>query len=274
MLITKDFDGIEFRSKEELHDHIRANKQSMYAAKMLTTKHSDAFSFQSTTSHPTIVNKEGVPIDREVNKLAVKLVANSCGIFDSHFDVHLQKSWDKTASEQGVFYHLQEHKAIFDNVISYDSKKSVERIKILGKTTDALIVNSIIDKEVNPKMFKRYKDGNVFFHSVGMLYIKGKLFLCIDSDDPEDAKEKANYDKYVSQVINREVMEQYGYFWAVAEAKAVEVSAVIFASNDQTPTLEVVEIENEPSNDTRNKEYEPLNNTQFDTEEFINGLNF
>lgn len=274
MLVTKDFEGIEFRSKEELHNHIRANKQSMYAAKMLATKHSDAFSYNALVSHPTIANKEGIPIDREVNKLLVKLVANSCGIFDSHFDVHLQKSWDKTASESGVFYHLQEHKAVFDNVISYTPKKSVERIKVLGKTTDALVVESIVDKDINSKMFYRYKDGNVFFHSVGMQYIKGKLFLCIDSNHEQDVKEKANYDKYVSQVINREVMEQYGYFWAVAEAKALEVSAVIFASNEHTQTISVEEIESEPSNDTQSNKSEPLNNTHIDLNEVIKNLKF
>lgn len=261
MLVTKDFPNKEFRNKQELHAELRANKAGLYASKMLTKKRCDSHPFTKGIDELSTI-KADENIKKEVNKLAVKLVANSCGIFDSHHDVHINGCWNKTASENSTFYHIQEHEITYDNIIDYKPLKSVERLKILGKTTDCLVVNSIVLKNRTPKMFERYKEGNVFFHSVGMFYVKGKLVLCIDSDDPEDAVEKSNYDKYVSQVINREEMEQYGYFWAVLEAKAIEVSAVPLASNSHTPTLLVTEIEDEPSKDTQTDKNEPLSNTQ------------
>ena len=41
------------------------------------------------------------------------------------------------------------------------------------------------------------------------------------------------------QMTNKEIAEQYGYFWAVTEAKVIEGSAVVFGSNYITPTLSV-----------------------------------
>lgn len=260
MLVTKDFPNKEFRSKQELHAELRANKKGLYASKMLTKKRCDSHPFTKGIEELS-TNKASEGIKKEVNKLAVKLVANSCGIFDSHHDVHINGCWNKTANENSTFYHIKEHEISYNNIIDYFPKKSVERLKILGKTTDCLVVDSIIDKDLSKDMFELYKKGLVFFHSVGMFYVKGKLILCIDSDDPEDAVEKANYDKYVSQVINREEMEVFGYFWAVLEAKAIEVSAVPLASNPHTPTLLVEEIEDEPTKVTQSNK-EPSNDTQ------------
>ena len=53
------------------------------------------------------------------------------------------------------------------------------------------------------------------------------------------AKEKAIWDKYINQVINRDASEEQGYFWAVTEAKVIEGSAVVMGSNYATPTISV-----------------------------------
>jgi hypothetical protein len=67
-----------------------------------------------------------------------------------------------------------------------------------------------------------------------MRYIK--LVTCIDDDDYPVQKE--NWDKYIEMVANRDEAEADGYFWAILEAQVVEGSAVVFASNCMTPTLE------------------------------------
>jgi phage anti-repressor protein len=44
-------------------------------------------------------------------------------------------------------------------------------------------------------------------------------------------EEKAIWDKYIDEIVNKEVAEEQSYFWAVSEAKAIEGSAVVKGSN-------------------------------------------
>jgi hypothetical protein len=105
-------------------------------------------------------------------------------------------------------------------------------------------------------MFDLYRKGRVNNHSVGMQYVK--IYLCINSEEAMYSSEKANWDKYYSQVVNKEVADEKGYFWAVTEAKIVEGSAVVKGSNSQTPSLEIEIEKEEPSEDTQNTP-EPTN---------------
>jgi hypothetical protein len=41
-------------------------------------------------------------------------------------------------------------------------------------------------------------------------------------------------------IANGEVADKKGFFWAVKEAKLIEISAVISGSNELTPTLQPV----------------------------------
>lgn len=247
MIVTKDFPNKEFESKELLFEALRENKKSLKAAKMLATKHADSFSYEFGIDEIA----KAKPISEDAKEITVKFAVNSCGWYDSHGDVHLEGCWNKTAKNNKRFIHLKEHKVLFDNIISYNSTPSVEKISIKGKSVDALIATSIIEKTENPKMFERYRKGLVKEHSVGMLYIWDKLYLCIDSNHENDVDEKANYDKYIGQVINIKDVEERGYFWGIGEAKAIEGSAVVFGSNSQTPVLTIEET----------KDIEPLKNT-------------
>jgi len=86
-----------------------------------------------------------------------------------------------------------------------------------------------------------------------MLYVK--LFLCMNSESKWDQEEKANWDKYISHVVNKMEAEERGYFWAVTEAKVIEGSAVPLGSNFATPVISI-----EPVGATQSsKEVEPAN---------------
>ena len=75
----------------------------------------------------------------------------------------------------------------------------------------------------------------------------------MNSDSKYDVEEKANWDKYIKQVANKEDAEAAGYFWAVTEAKIVEGSAVLFGSNPITPTLTVGPAKATPESDDNNE---------------------
>jgi hypothetical protein len=71
-------------------------------------------------------------------------------------------------------------------------------------------------KEYDEKAYFLYRDKQVKQHSIGLQYVK--IYLCIDSSEEEDTMYKENWDKYYSQVINKEKVDSRGYFWAVTES--------------------------------------------------------
>jgi len=263
MIVTKDFPNRHFNNKEELFNALRENKKNLKAQKTLQLKEADAVNYSVILdNNKQETNKNEINSqENNVNKISVKFVVNSCGIFDSHGDVHVKGCWNKTAKDNKNFLHLREHKATFDNIISDNVKLSVEEIDIQGVKTECLVATSKIEKKDNPFMFEKYIDGKVKEHSVGMQYIWDKLFLCINSEHEADKEEKENWDKYYDQVINKDQLDEVGYFWAVGEAKAREGSAVVFGSNSETPTISVEENKDEPEQSTQTI-IEPSNDTQ------------
>jgi hypothetical protein len=96
-----------------------------------------------------------------------------------------------------------------------------------------------IEKARNENIFLDYKNGDINQHSVGMQYVKLELAV----NDPEEKEEFAAWERYKGEVINIEKAEEQGYFWAVTEAKLIEISCVIKGSNELTPTLDNKSIE-------------------------------
>lgn len=65
-------------------------------------------------------------------------------------------------------------------------------------------------------------------------------------------EEKAVWDKYYPDIVNKEDVDERGYFLAVKEQKIIENSAVLKGSNPATPTISV-----EPVSDTSTKQDPP-----------------
>ena len=203
-------------------------------------------------------------------EIRVKVVINTTNLIDSHMDCHMKGLWKKSLSEQKKLKLLKEHKATFENVVSDQVTATAKTMtwKSLGYdmegSTQALIFDATIKEERAPYMFGQYKNGYVDNHSVGMRYVT--LYLCMNNDKSWAAEEKSNWDKYYSEVANKEIADQYGYFWAVTEAKVIEGSAVVKGSNYATPTISVKENTEEPleSTQTENKEGSRQSDTMFD----------
>jgi hypothetical protein len=112
------------------------------------------------------------------------------------------------------------------------------------------MMQSTVSEDYDEKCYYLYKDGEIKQHSIGLQYVN--VVLCLNSVDAIDYEEKANWDFYYPQVINKEAVEKAGYFWAVKEAKILEVSAVLWGANELTPTTGVIpQVEIEPSTDTQ-----------------------
>lgn len=237
---------------------IKDNKSLIIAEKKAAMKKADAFSAEMFH-----INTKGEAVKAESSQavgtgsLNVRVVINTTNLIDSHCDCHIPGLWTKTLKENKTPYHIQEHNMKFTHIISENVKASAKTMSwaSLGYdfegSTQALIFDSIIDKERNEYMYTQYLKGWVRNHSVGMRYVN--LFLCINSEERYYYEEKDNWDKYISQVANKDVADELGYFWAVTEAKLIEGSAVPIGSNYATPTLSV--------------KTEPLESTQKDSRE-------
>lgn len=261
----------------DIFKHLKDNKDALIAEKKFKVKQADAVVLvDNLTIDNTLVNKAENNTDLlSKDELNIKVVINTTNILDSHGDVHIKGIWNKSVKEQKNLYLLQEHQMTFDKIISDKLTASIKNttFKELGFTdlkgeTQALLFDVNINAKRNPFMFEQYAKGYVKEHSVGMRYIN--LLLCINSEEKYYAEEKTNWDKYITEVSNKEDAIANGYFWAVTEAKIIEGSAVVKGSNYATPTLSVKNIE-AVDNTSKN---EPLQNTQINNNKqfFINQL--
>lgn len=234
----------QFNTKKELFKFMVNNKGVIVAQKKSAIKYADSFNgLLLLDSDNNIVDKANVAIDSPPDILPVKVAINTTNLMDSHDDVHLKGIWNQSLKENKSIMHLQEHSMSFDKIISdSDNVKASAKDftwKELGfnfsGTTQALIFDSNVDKARNEFMHEQYAKGFVKNHSVGMQYVK--LSLAINDSDEDFKAEFEVWNKYISEIANKEVAEGKGYFWAIHEAKIIEGSAVPMGSNFATPTI-------------------------------------
>lgn len=243
---------------KELIDFLVTNKSAIIAQKKCLPKMAEAISFAPSAEFyksGTVVKAAASEDETDADMVKVKFVGNAAWWCDSHMDVAIAGCYDKTVKERkGMMVHLHDHVHSIEAEVGDIKKVYTEDISLkeLGLkkegTTQCLVFDSEVLKEYNPKVFKKYKAGRVKQHSIGLWYIK--LELAVNDDDYE--KEKEIWDKYIDKIINKKHVQDKGYFWAMVEIKVMEVSAVLFGSNELTPTLGVKsDTEEEPGNPTQ-----------------------
>ena len=169
------------------------------------------------------------------------IVGNTYNFMDSHDDVHIKGIFTKSIKENGSqILHLHDHIHQLDAQVGKSLKVYEKAVKLSdvgmnknGETT-ALLMDSRIERKRNETIFEDYRDKLINQHSVGMQYVKIELAI----NDPEEKEEFAVWNKYIGSIVNKELAEEKGFFWAVLEAKLIEISCVIKGSNELTPTLE------------------------------------
>ena len=234
---------------EELFSYLRKNKKDLIATKRSSLKECDA-----TVSSVTIVEiprRESTtksessledPTPTESNTLKVKIVANTANIIDSHMDMILPGAYKESIASRGTSIpHLLDHNQSAIGHIGDVTKVYTETISLkdLGYdangTTTALVMDSTVRKDYNDKAYAFYQSGKINQHSIGLSY--GQLDLAINSSHESDKAEKAIWDKYYPQVINKDIADKRGYFYVLSTVDVRENSAVLFGSNPLTPTL-------------------------------------
>jgi hypothetical protein len=243
-----------FESKAKLFDYLKSNKKQLISNKKATPITSEALAISMLGTKKEAANKANTPVSEDLDTLRVKVVANTANFLDSHFDLLLPDAAKESIKQRKNFIpHLHDHKhdiaAKVGEVVDISLESlSFEDLGLKGLGfTQAIVFTTDIKKSYNEQIFNQYKAGRVNQHSIGLQYVNLELAIN-DQDSPE---ELAVWNKYISQVINKDLAEQAGFFWAVKEIKLIENSAVLFGANEITPTL-----------DNNIKDFGPLDSTQ------------
>ena len=238
--------------KDKLYDFLRKNMNQLIRAKKSVMKAPmDGFSLNFTPDQ--IQDKE---VQKEfgiaamdgagTGKTTARCAINATNVIDSHLDLHLPKLFNRSVKANKDPLHLNLHRMNdWDAVIADGPDEVKAYVKSVtwrsigwdfeGKTD--ILMHDVRFTGRNPEMEDRYLKGHVKYHSVGMIYVD--FVLCANTDSKYMREEKDNYEQYITQAINPEVAEEYGYFWAVKEAKEVEGSSVVRGSCPATPTISI-----------------------------------
>ena len=257
MIIT----GKTFATKKEEIDYLVKHNKEIIEFKKAVVKHTTP---TTTEIENPSVEFKALSTSKEHdtdNIIKRTVIGNTYNWLDSHGDVHLDGTFGKSISErQNKIWHLHDHEQKITAKVGNPSKIYEETvqwadlgIKKAGTTT-ALMMDSNIRKDYNNLIFQEYKDGNIDQHSVGMYYVKIDFAV----NDKDHKSEFKTWNDNIDKIGNREKAEELGYFYAVKEAKLVEISAVLQGSNELTPTIEAKDIE--PINFTQT--IEPLESTR------------
>lgn len=256
----KQFPDKKFTDKMDLTRFIKKNIEDIQKAKLIEYKN-NANKAVDINHLEANFNPKIEDITSDI--IEVKALINSTNIIDSHLDLHTFKAWNKSVNDNKTTYILQEHKNAFTHVLNrkglnINEVMNFQNLGLKNMDFTANISKFTLKREDNPLMFDQYAQGKVSNHSVGMLYVQGKIEIAYY--DEESEKNMAFFESYKAQAINPETADEYGYFWVVSEAVKREGSPVVFGSNPITPTLEVRNYE--PRNHSNSNKHEPPNGTQ------------
>lgn len=230
----------KFDDKKKLFKWLVENKKELITFKRATIKHTDIIDVPDALSIIKSLNTSHTD-DLDSGIITRSLIGNTYNWLDRHDDVHIDAIFTKSISEnwQNVF-HLHDHLQMLSAKVGQPIKiyEKVVAWKDLGVnipgTTTILVMDSSIQKDMNPAIFTQYLTKQVTQHSVGMYYVKLELAV----NDPEMKAEYAVFSKHISSIGNMQKALDQGYFWAIYEAKLHEISAVLQGSNELTPTIE------------------------------------
>ena len=251
--------GADTLTGKELFKYLVENKSALIAEKKSLPKYTDSVSVVPTLFRVKkgTANKSEVieqvddeadassgngAMDENTDTLRVKVVANTCNWCDSQMDVLLRDSAKRTIKERkGLLVHLHDHIHSIEAKVGEVADVYLQDINLtdLGINqvgyTQAIIFETDVLKSYNEKIFNQYRLKKINQHSIGLQYVKIELAI----NDPDYEKEMDFWNKYYPLVINKDAVDAKGYFWVVSEIKLLENSAVLFGSNEITPTISV-----------------------------------
>jgi len=197
--------------------------------------------FKKETSYVKTKSQKGEE-NTDPNGLNVRVVANTTNWADSYIDVLTNGAYDETVkNDKNRMVQIHDHIHRISAKIANVKDVKVENISLkdLGLNmfgeVESLVFYNELRREYNEQIFKMYEANGVNQHSIGFRYLELELAI----KNPEYKEEFETWEKYYSSIINKSIVDDRGYFWAVPKIKVYENSSVLFGANELTPTLSI-----------------------------------
>src|SRR3990170_3265537 len=230
----------EFTTQAERIAYLIKNKKELIEMKKAAIKFTDQFGAVASEQLANKALNTSHVDDLSTGIIKRTIIGNTYNWMDSHSDVHLDGLFSKSISErQDKIFHLHDHEQKITAKVGkptkiYEKQVSWQDMGVnMPGNTMALMMDSNISKDMNAQVFGQYLSKEINQHSVGMIYVKIDLGV----NDSMQKQEYATWQKHINQIANKERAMEQGYFWAVSEAKLIEISAVLAGSNELTPTI-------------------------------------
>lgn len=237
-------DTSKYSTKKELFDYLVLNKSELFEFKKNEVKFCDGFGLGEFEGRMLKALNTNYTDNIESGSIKRTVIGNTYNWMDSHDDVHLDGVFSVSIKERmNKIWHLHDHEYKLTAKVGTPTKiyeKSVAWVDLgvnkMGETM-ALFMDSDIKKSMNENIFLSYLNGEIDQHSVGMRYVKMDLAI----NDEDYKTEHATWKGYVDRIGNKEKAVEKGYFWAIKEAKLIEISAVLEGSNELTGTVQNIQ---------------------------------
>lgn len=227
-----------FATKEELFVYLRKNEKQIIQQKKSLPIKSDVLEWGCLpVNKKDRVKSDGTMLGPD--EMQVDAIANLSGWCDSYMDVMIKDNWNKTITDKSIVYPLKNHDYSTDAIIGRDAYLYTKMfpMEYFGIKSDvvkaqALMMGFVAVKDYDKKTYLLYRDNQIKQQSIGLRYIQ--IVLCLNSTLDEDVAYKKNWDKYYPVVINKDLVNDYNYFFAVIESQILENSCVLFGANKNT----------------------------------------
>jgi len=190
----------------------------------------------------------------ELGEGEVFVVSNAVNFFDSHSDVSLRGSWNKTVADKGNrIPQLKDHKQLSTGIYAKNLESLVIDMPIKALGYNMAGNTQVLAYKIKPyeqSDLIKYQDGTYNQHSAGLRY--KEIWLGINDESDEDSYKL--YHSQINNIINREEVEQNGFYFGVVQQEAIENSLVVFGSNPLTPAFTNKSLDAEPPKSTPKNE--------------------
>lgn len=242
--------------RKELFTFLKENKKALIAQKKAVKKEfysmvpGPLYGVKDTGKDVIEMKAAGdAVIPDTATSLMVDAAANTSMWCDTAMDVLLKNSGKKSMKERkGMIPHIYDHKwsvlaEVGDVKDIYYQDLPLRQLGLkMDGTAQVLTFSTEVIKSYNPEVFEKYRLKRIKQHSIGLFY--EDLQLAINAPDDEYWEDEYKvWKKYIDQIINKELPESRGYFFAVSQYTLLENSAVLLGANFLTPTLSTSEKE-------------------------------